>query len=274
MAFNIDEFKSNGAQFGFIRPAYFMANIARIPGFLSAKGGDPRFLIYLCSAGNLPGITIATTEERRWGYGPTQKIPTDALHPDVTLTFYADGNGDAIAFFDEWLRSVVTYTDPSGTFKGASYGEIQYPSNYYTNLELYAFNEAPGVDVQTEILRYTLMDAFPISMSDVQMDWSADSSIATFTVTFAYRWHQLQKNEAAAYGGGGIVINAGWVADIANLGFAAANSTKKTLMIQASNILSGYIGVPSLANALSSIAGGNINIGAVVGSFNQFRNLF
>lgn len=274
MPFNIDEFKSNGAKFGFIRPAYFLANIARTPGFLMARGADPRFLIYLCSSGNLPGITVATSDERRWGYGPSQKIPYDVLHPDVTLTFYADGNGDAVAFFDEWMRSIVTYTHPGDTFKGASYGEVQYPSNYYTNLELYAYNEAPGVNDPIEILRYTLYDAFPISMSDISMDWSNDSAIASFSVTFAYRVHELQKNEAAAFEGGGIVINAGWVRDIANLGFAAANSTKKTLMIQAESILSGYIGLPSLANALNTIKGGNIDIGAVVGTFNQLSNLF
>jgi hypothetical protein len=111
-------------------------------------------------------------------------------------------------------------------------------------------------------------------MSDVQMEWGNSDSIATFSVTFAYRVHELQKNEAAEYDGGGIVVNAGWVRDIANLGFAAANSTKKTLMIQAESVLSGYIGVPSLANALNSIKGGNIDIGAVVGTFKQLTNPF
>jgi hypothetical protein len=275
MPFNVDEFKSNGAQFGFIRPAYFMANIARIPGFMSASGQDPSFLIYLCSGANLPGITLATSDERRWGYGPSQKIPYDVLHPDVTLTFYCDGNGQSVAMFDQWLRSTVTFYDPAQTYQGASYGEVQYPSNYMTNLELYAYNEAPGTN-PTEILRYTLYDAFPISMSDVQMDWGNDGAIASFSVTFAYRYHTLQKNTAASYqgGSGGIVLNAGWIADIANLGYAASNSSKKAFIQQAESITSGFIGAPDLANALNSIASGNININAVVNSFNQLSSLF
>jgi hypothetical protein len=276
MPFDVSEFKSNGARFGFLRPAYFMANVARIPGFLSNRGWDPRFLIYLCSAANLPGIAIATSDERRFGYGPTQKIPYDVLHPDVTLTFYCDGDGESVALFDEWLRSVVTYYDPSKTFKGASYGEIQYPTNYMTNLELYAYNESPGVDNPTEILRYTLVDAFPINMSDVQMDWSNDGAVASFQVTFAYRYHTLQKNSAADYlsGLGGIQYDAGWIADIANIGFAVANRNKQVLVQQVESITCGFIGAPDLANAINSILGGNPNIGAITRSLDQLGRQF
>jgi hypothetical protein len=274
MPFNIDSFKANGAQFGFMRPAYFMANIAKIPGWMQLQGGSPNFLIYLCSAGNLPGITIGVNDERRWGYGPTQKIPFDVLHPDVTLTFYADGNGSAVAMFDQWLRSIVTFYDPTDVYQGAGFGEIQYPSNYYTNLELYAYNEAPGADNPTEILRYTLYDAFPISMSDIQMDWGNDGAICSFSVTFAYRYHLLQKNTAASYlsGSGGIAINSGWIADIANIGFDAINGNKTALLQQAESITSGFIGAPALAGALNSLISGNFNVGAIVSSFNQLSS--
>jgi hypothetical protein len=274
MAFSVSEFKANGAQFGFIRPAYFMANIAKIPGWMQAQGGQTQFLCYLCSGGNIPGITIAVNDERRWGYGPTQKIPYDVVHPDVTLTFYCDGNAAAYAMFDQWLRSIVTYYDPTDVYQGAAFGEIQYPSNYLTNLEMYAYNEAPGADNPTEIIRTTMYDAFPVSLSDLNMNWGDDGSIATFSVTFVYRYHTIQKNTAASYlsGSGGIALNSGWVSDIANLGFAALNNNKTSLLQQAESLTAGFIGAPALANALNSLISGNLNVGSIIQSVNQLSS--
>lgn len=196
MPFNVSEFLSTGARLGFTRPAYFMAAFPAPPPFLD---GDVRFLSYLCTAANLPGVQIITQDGKYSGYGPTQKFPVDVLHSDITLTFYSDGAGEVLAFFDRWMRNVVAYGKPRTSIGGGNIGDVQYPSHYQTRLELFQYNDAPGID-EIEVLNYTMDHCYPIAVSDVGCDWSNGNAIQMVQVTFAFKNFWLQQNVAAEPG--------------------------------------------------------------------------
>jgi hypothetical protein len=204
MAFDISRFNSEATGYGFLRPSHFLAAIPQPPKWYT---GNTRFLSYLCSGLNLPGTVILTSEERNIGYGPSRKIPYDMAHNDVTLTFYADGNAETLAFFDQWMRNTVAFGNPDGNnpISGASFGEVQYPANYETQMQFYVYNENPGdgdADNLIEIVKYTLDRAYPVSMSDIQMDWANGEAIQTFQVTFTFRTFWIEKNNARKYGTG------------------------------------------------------------------------
>ena len=250
MSFNIEEFKSNGAKYGFLRSSYFLAAIARPPKFYNGK--NTRFLTYLCSAVELPGMQIITSEERVRGQGPARKIPYDITKTDVSLTFYADGNGESLAFFDEWIRSIVSFGNPVDPYKGAMYGEVQYPDVYETNLELYVYNPASS----TEILKYTLERAYPTGMTGIQMNWSDADQIATITVPFTFQTYRLEKNIASREGniGNAVERNSGYWDLIRSDGFIAENSYALKRRDSAESITSGVIGIPGFNTALNTIS--------------------
>ena len=248
MAFDIQKFGSEALGYGLIRPSHFVAAIPTAPAWYK---GQTRFLSYLCSSGNLPGSQVITSEERIRGYGPARKVPYDIATTDVTLTFYCDGNGETVAFFDNWIRNVVAHGNPAKTtpLNGASYGEVQYPSHYETVLVMYVYNENPGNgDNPVEILKYTMDRAYPVSMSEVQFDWNNGEAIQTFSVTFTFHTFYLEKNIAAKYGQGqGVARDSGYLARARGQGaFDGQNEFAKYAQEAAKSVNPGFVGLPGI----------------------------
>ena len=259
MAFDIQRFNAEATGYGFIRPAHFLAAIPQPPAWYK---GTTRWLSYLCSSGNLPGTQILTSEERNIGYGPSRKIPYDVAHGDVTLTFYSDGNGEVLAFFDNWLRNTVAFGNPdkSDPISGASYGEVQYPGHYEAQLQIYQYNENPGpnADSAVEIIKYTMDKAYPVSVSDVQLDWSNGEAIQTVTVTFTYKTFWLEKNKARKYGGSGpaVVRDRGYLDAARGSGmFDGENEFARFAMDYAQSTNPGFIGLPFVDQLVGMVSG-------------------
>ena len=105
MAFNIQDFKVS-TEMGFLKPSNFIVYIYP-PKWVTRKGIEPPDLAYLAAAASLPGIQILTQESKIYGQGPTVKMAYDIATTDITLKFYADGDGDSLAYFYDWLRNIV-----------------------------------------------------------------------------------------------------------------------------------------------------------------------
>jgi hypothetical protein len=65
---------------------------------------------------------------------------------------------------------------------GAAPFEVAYKDDYATRIEIIAYNQAAN-----EFIKYTLEEAYPINVGDVQMGWADTDSIARLPVTFNYR---------------------------------------------------------------------------------------
>lgn len=263
MPFDISRFNAEATGYGFTRPALFLATIPQPPKWYANR--DLRFLSYLCSSGSLPGTQIITSEERQIGYGPSRKIPYDVAHGDITLTFYSDGDGKVLAFFDQWLRNVVAFGNPSkqDPISGASWGEVQYPDNYEAQLQIYQYNENPGPseDSAVEILKYTLDKAYPVSVSEVTLDWANAEAIQTVSVTFTYKTFWLEKNRALKYGERGAAVSrdSGYLGSARGFGlFDNENEFAKYAFEFAQSTNPGFIGIPfvdQLVGMVSSVYG-------------------
>ena len=151
------------------RPNRFDVNIPIPLGLIQyIKTSTP--LQYRCEATNLPGRTIATTEQKT--YGPIEKYPYLSTYNDIDLTFIVSGDMTEKIFFDAWLN----YVNPTQS------NNFRYKTDYAVTLSVNQYD-------QTNKLSYTvgLFDAYPISVNQLDLDWSNDS-YHKLSVTFAYTY--------------------------------------------------------------------------------------
>ena len=254
MSFSITDFRSNAMQYGFTRPSFFLATIPSPPAWYAGGGNNTRFLTYLCSTATLPGSQIITSDERIGGYGKSRKVPYDVGHTEVNMTFYADGNGEALAFFEGWLRNIVAYGADDINIKGAYRGEVHYPDHYEAQLEIFQYNENPSTN-NIEILKYTLNQAYPVSIGEQQLSWESGDAISQINVSFAMKDYWITKNIAGKKGSGAAMqrdpnYNQRFEQD----GFMAEYESRKNRGDKAEGITTGTLGIDKLSAGLELIS--------------------
>ena len=160
---------------------------------------------YWCEAAELPGRTFATFDRKT--YGLTTKLPMQTQFSDITLTFICmankvSGAGDAAQvtpetgldvkrFFDSWMQSI----NPMSTeaFEQDGQYNFEYKSDYAVTISITHFDQfskRPNINTESMVsYKVALVDAFPISMGALTMNWG-DDGILRLPVTFAYsRWY-------------------------------------------------------------------------------------
>ena len=170
MAGSITEFKSSFKN-DLARPNRFEVDIP-VPLTLLPYIGTSRDLKYRCENANLPGRTLATMEQKT--YGPIEKFPYLSTYNDIDLTFIVDGDMSQKVFFDAWLN----YINPLFN------NNFRYKSDYSTDLRVTQFDSKNEATYSVD-----LYEAFPISINQMDLDWSQNDSYHKLTVTFAYtKW--------------------------------------------------------------------------------------
>ena len=152
------------------RPNKFLVDIP-IPLTLIPYIGTSRNLSMRCEAATLPGRTFATAEQKI-GSNPVEKFPYETTYTDVDLTFIVDDDMSQKTFFDAWMN----YVNPTFNYN------FRYKSDYASIVTItqYDVQNKPSYSV-------SLYDAFPISMNQMDLDWSNDG-YHKLTVTMAYTY--------------------------------------------------------------------------------------
>ena len=176
MAGNINEFKSSFSK-DIARTNKFDVNI-NVPIVMLPYISNAKSLKYRCENANLPGRTLATTEQRT--YGPIEKYPYLSTYNDIDLTFIVDDDMSQKLFFDGWLN----YINPQYS------NNLRYKGDYATIITINQY------DV-TNQLSYSvnLYDAYPISMNQMDLDWAGDG-LHKLVITFAYTYWQNNSLQA------------------------------------------------------------------------------
>jgi hypothetical protein len=170
MAGTINDFRASFKN-DLARPSRFDVNIAT-PLILIPYVTDARNLTYRCENAQLPGRTFATAEQKI-GSNPVEKYPYLTTFNDLDLTFIVDDDMTQKVFFDRWLELI----NPSFNFN------YQYKSNYATVITVNQYDVTNNLSYSVN-----LYDAYPISMNQLDLDWSSDGH-HKLVVTFAYtRW--------------------------------------------------------------------------------------
>jgi hypothetical protein len=171
---DVQSFKSSFKSLELARPSRFDVLIP-MPIVLAAVYGNLRETLSLrCESTEMPGRIFNTTE-RRFGSAPVQKFPFLSTYNDITMNFILDSDMDLKLFFDQWMEVI----NPSATYN------FRYKNEYVTEIAVNQY------DVQNNLTyRAVLIDAFPVAVNQLELDWSSDG-YHRLSVVFAYTKWQL-----------------------------------------------------------------------------------
>ena len=173
------------------RPNRFDVNIP-IPLTLIQYRNISQRLTFRCENANLPGRTISTTDQKI--YNIVEKFPNQTTYQDMDMIFIVGGDMAEKQFFDAWLELI----NPTTNFN------FKYKGDYSTSITVNQY------DINNN-LTYTieLIDAYPIAVNQLDLDWSNDG-YHKLTVVFAYTYwknnslNNILQNALTAGIGGGI----------------------------------------------------------------------
>lgn len=170
----IDDFRAS-FRTDFARPARFDVFIP-VPIKLAQQFGFvARNLLFRCEQSELPGRSFGTLDRKT--YGPPEKQPYLTNYSEVTCSFIVSDDMSEKLFFDSWLELI----QPKETFNFA------YKTEYAVGMQINQYS----VDNQ---LSYSVLlrEAFPISINQLDLDWSNENSHHKLMVVFAYyTWDSL-----------------------------------------------------------------------------------
>lgn len=143
---------------------------------------------------NLPGVNFTTTQNRRQGIGYQQKYVSDVTFNDLTVSFINNGDMDMSILFSDWMNSIVRFNEyvevPTPDVTQKLPYEFEYKSQYIAgDFYIAVFDER-----RDWVSEYRILEAFPISMSDISMNWNSTDEFARFTVNFAYSFWNVSFN--------------------------------------------------------------------------------
>lgn len=172
---SLKEFIATVKTEGVARPNRFRVDIM-VPTSLSPYVQAPamaRRLNLYCESANFPAQSIGVRQQRI--YGPNYQRPynVDYGGEGMTMTFNLDRDMKIKAFFDAWMGQII---DPIQYF---AYHQKHYISNRIIIEQL---------DEQDRV-KYgiSIEDAFPRSMSLLELNQSSQNQVHKLNVTFAYR---------------------------------------------------------------------------------------
>jgi hypothetical protein len=174
MAFNINNFKTNGLSFGGARPSLFEVRVA-LP--YSLPNGESRSkFVFTCRASSIPASSIAPVEVPY--FGRKIKLAGDRSFADWNVTVMNDEDYGVRRMFEQWSSSINTHEtnrkrEVDNQYKGV-------------NSEVIQFGKTGPTDV---IAKYIFVGLFPLEISAMELDWDSTNQIQTFNVTFAYDYY-------------------------------------------------------------------------------------
>jgi hypothetical protein len=132
-----------------------------------------RYLALQCEAAELPGKTLQTADVKI--YGPTFKVPYQTQYSDMSLTFLCTNEFYERKLFDRWMECIhPTDTNNLRFPKGQS-------SRYLTNIKIIQYD-----DFIKQIYAVELIDAFPIGVAPMSLNWAEDG-FHRLSVQFGYQ---------------------------------------------------------------------------------------
>lgn len=172
---------------GLQRSNHFYVTIPN-PRILSNDIG-PILLPFLTDSANLPGVSFATSEIRRYGVGPIERKPYAPVFVDTQMSFYGDASGTAHKFFYKWMTGIVKFDNspaPGGKagFNGLRPFEVEYKRDYAVDISIVAIDEK-----ERRAMEFKLYEAYPIALGDINMNWAETDGFIKIPVTFTFqRW--------------------------------------------------------------------------------------
>ena len=177
MAGTINDFRSS-FDIDLAKPSRFDVTIP-IPLSLGFLISSARSLSFRCESAQLPGRTFETAT-KKMGSAPVEYFPYHTNYQMSTMTFIVTSDMNEKVFFDSWMELINPTTDYN----------FQYKNNYAVDISVNQYNGQNKLTYSCN-----LVEAFPIDVNQLDLDWS-NQDRHKLTIVFAYtRW---QNNKVSA----------------------------------------------------------------------------
>ena len=170
---------------GGVRPNLFQVNHGFPTGvdpvaISEVQGGE---VPYMCKAAALPATNVGTVELPF--RGRVIKVPGDRTYETWTGTFYMDDAFALRSAYEKWIELT------NGVDKNTASADIV---DTWVDIKITQLDKFGGAGVAdatklTELRTYKLVQAFPVSVSQVSLAYDNNDSYEEFDVEFAYQYH-------------------------------------------------------------------------------------
>ena len=145
----------------------------------------------LASSTSLPGRAINANPVRT--YGPRRNNPNLSVYDDITMNFICQSEGlFPKPLFEEWQNAIVEATT----------ARINYPDNYSSDIEIEQYDSTGEITYAIK-----LIDAWPIIISPMTVDWSQTNMAHNLSVSFTFRKSYEQPLTLLPFGNNLIINN-------------------------------------------------------------------
>lgn len=218
MSFNINRFKQNVDDFGYLKNNKFEVFV-QTPNFLRNKylkinnretsiSQLNNLLKFRIEQIRAPGVSLLSIDTNRYGIGPTQKMPFNAQFFDTTFSVLVDRNTDLWDFWYNWINGIFNFNgqEPNGNniFTGARIPNYttEYKDEYSTIMMIVIYNDL-GETVKT----INLYEAFPSSIREIPLAWNDNVNLLRLALTVTFSGYTIvgsnvNNNLTSPYTGG------------------------------------------------------------------------
>lgn len=133
---------------------------------------DPRDVFLFCESATMPGRQVATNDFYT-GIKAIKK-PYAYLNDDVTLTFNLTNDYYMRDYFKTWIDEIFPYEN--------GMRKLNYKDRYCTDLIIQQMGANDWIPSKSVVLT----NAYPVTMSSINLSNTAENSISQVTITFAF----------------------------------------------------------------------------------------
>lgn len=174
MAFSVDEFAAAGLPLGGARPSLFSV-IVDTPSGIPNIGA--RFS-FTCKSASLPGQVLA--EIKQTYFGREIKLAGNRTFENWECTILNDEDFAVRSAMEQWSNAINSHQNNLRDSK------LMTVKDYRTTAQITQYAKTGG-----QIRTYEMVNIWPVSVSDIKVDWSTVNEVEVFTVAFAYDYWKL-----------------------------------------------------------------------------------
>ena len=151
-------------------------------------------LAFRCERVTLPGRIVISSPYKEGNIGLVREYPTNVVYQPVDATFLMSKDYSEKVFFEIWQDLIIGPHRVSGDNNPTTISRnLNYIDNYTCSMTIHCFRPEGGRDFK-EVYRCTLREAYPRTIQDIQMDWSANDFVR-LNVVFDYKYFEDEVTE-------------------------------------------------------------------------------
>jgi hypothetical protein len=143
------------------------------PPFIGASYLEFNRVSLLCEISNFPPINLSVKPFKIFGPSYQRPITSEYGGDGMSMTFHVDREMKVKKFFDDWIETIVDRNNFT----------VAYQNEYISKISIRQLDEANNVTYEIELL-----EAFPRSMTLMDLNNSAQNQTHRLNIIFGYRY--------------------------------------------------------------------------------------